>query len=66
MRLRAIKTAFFFIATIAALGVASARAADCGESADGFNEWLASFKQVALNDGISQQVVELGSGRGRL
>ena len=66
MRLRAIKTAFFFIATVAALGVASARAADCGESADGFNEWLASFKQVALKDGISQQVVDFGSGRRHL
>ena len=42
----------------AAFGVVSARAADCGDSADGFNEWLASFKQVAIRDGVSPQVVE--------
>jgi lytic murein transglycosylase len=58
MRLRALKTAVLFITAAAALGVASARAADCGDSADGFNEWLASFKQVALRDGISQQVID--------
>jgi len=58
MRLKAVNMAFFFIAAAAALGVASARAADCGESADGFNEWLASFKQVAQRNGISQQVID--------
>ncbi|MGH6799490.1 MAG: lytic murein transglycosylase [Roseiarcus sp.] len=52
------KAAFFFIAAAAALGGAAARAADCGDSADGFNEWLASFKQVARRDGISQQVID--------
>ena len=36
----------------------SARAADCGDSAEGFNEWLASFKQVAVRDGVSPQVVD--------
>jgi lytic murein transglycosylase len=46
------------IAAAAILGVASARAADCGDSADGFNEWLASFKQVAIRDGISAQVAD--------
>ncbi len=50
--------ACFCIAAAAALGVASARAADCGDSADGFNEWLSSFKQVAIGNGISQQVVD--------
>jgi lytic murein transglycosylase len=58
MRLRAVKTAFLFIVAVAALGVASARAADCGDGADGFNEWLASFKQVALQNGVSQQVID--------
>ena len=62
MRLRPIKTAFLFIATVLALGVASARAADCGESPDGFNQWLASFKQVALKNGVSQQVVDSALG----
>ena len=57
MRMKAVKTAFL-ITAIAALGVASARAADCGDSADGFDQWLASFKQVAVRDGISQQVVD--------
>src|SRR5271154_242752 len=42
----------------AAFGVVSARAADCGDSADGVNEWLASFKQVAIRDGVSPQVVD--------
>jgi lytic murein transglycosylase len=54
MRLTTLKTALF----VAALGAASARAADCGDSAEGFNEWLASFKQVALRDGVSQQVID--------
>ena len=58
MRLRAVKTAFLFVVAVAALGVASARAADCGDSADGFNQWLASFKQVALQNGVSQQVID--------
>lgn len=57
MRLTSLKTALF-IAAVAALGIASARAADCGDSADGFNEWLASFKQVALRDGVSQAVID--------
>jgi lytic murein transglycosylase len=58
MRLRALKTVLFSIAAAAALGMASARAADCGESAEGFNEWLASFKKVALQNGVSQEVVD--------
>jgi lytic murein transglycosylase len=58
MRVKALKTAVVLIAAAAAIGVASARAADCGESADGFNEWLASFKQVAVRNGVSQQVVD--------
>jgi lytic murein transglycosylase len=58
MRVRALKTAVVLIAAAAAMGVASARAADCGESADGFNEWLSSFKEVAIRNGVSQQVVD--------
>jgi lytic murein transglycosylase len=61
MRLTVLKTALC-IAAIAALGAASARAADCGDSAAGFNEWLASFKQVALRNGISQQVIDSSLG----
>ena len=40
MRRTNLKTLLFAIATAATLGVMSARAADCGESAVGFNEWL--------------------------
>ena len=62
MRLSSVKRMFLVAAAVAALGVASARAADCGDSAAGFAEWLASFKQVALKNGISQQVVDSALG----
>ena len=39
---RGCKDGILFIVAVAALGVASARAADFGDSADGFNQWLAS------------------------
>jgi lytic murein transglycosylase len=58
MRQRALKIVVFLVAAAAALSFASARAADCGDSAAGFDEWLASFKQVAQRDGISQQVID--------
>ena len=58
MRLRAWKSVVFLIVAAAAAGVVSARAVDCGDSADGFNEWLTSFKQVAIRNGISPQVVD--------
>src|SRR6516162_7950372 len=56
MRQTNFKTLLFAIAT--ALGVMSARAADCGESAAGFNDWLDSFKSVAIRDGVSPQVAD--------
>jgi lytic murein transglycosylase len=37
---------------------ASAQAADCGDSPEGFQAWLEGFKQVAVNDGISPEVVD--------
>jgi lytic murein transglycosylase len=52
------KRLMFAIAAAATFGVASARAADCGETADGFNEWLASFKQVAIQNGVSPEIVD--------
>jgi lytic murein transglycosylase len=55
---RGAKTFLFTIAVAAALAAASARAAECGESAEGFNDWLDSFKQVAIRDGVSPQVVD--------
>jgi lytic murein transglycosylase len=58
MRLRVWKSVMFSMVAAATVGVASARAADCGDSAAGFNEWLTSFKEVAIRNGISQQVVD--------
>jgi lytic murein transglycosylase len=58
MRLRGWKSVVFSIVVTATVGVAPARAADCGDSAAGFNEWLTSFKEVAIRNGISQQVVD--------
>jgi membrane-bound lytic murein transglycosylase B len=58
MRLRGWKSVVFSIVVAATAGVAPARAADCGDSAAGFNEWLTSFKEVAIRNGISQQVVD--------
>ena len=42
----------------AALGGASALAAQCGDSEAGFKPWLDDFKQVAINDGVSPDVVD--------
>jgi lytic murein transglycosylase len=58
MRLRGWKSVVFSIVVAATVGVAPARAADCGDSAAGFNDWLTSFKEVAIRNGISQQVVD--------
>ena len=58
MRRRVLKALLFSIIAAATIGVASPRAADCGDSAAGFNEWLTSFKQVAVKNGVSQQVVD--------
>jgi lytic murein transglycosylase len=55
---RDLKRLLFAIMAAAMLGVASAHAADCGDSADGFSDWLASFKQVAIRDGVSPQVAD--------
>jgi lytic murein transglycosylase len=41
------------LAVVASLGVASARAEDCGHGPDGFAQWLNSFKQVAQGNGVS-------------
>lgn len=38
--------------------VVAAGAADCGDSPDGFRAWLEDFKQVAINDGVSPDVVD--------
>jgi lytic murein transglycosylase len=46
----------------AILGSAAARAEDCGRSAEGFGAWLASFKQVAVGNGVSSQAVDAALG----
>ena len=53
-----LKRSMFAVVAAATIGVASARAADCGDSAAGFNEWLASFKEVAIRNGVSPQVAD--------
>ena len=49
-----------FAAVVAAVaaGAQPARAAQCGDSPDGFRPWLEDFKQVAVNDGVSPNVVD--------
>ena len=42
----------------AASGTMPARAAQCGDTPDGFTPWLEDFKQVAINDGVSPDVVD--------
>ena len=58
MRRNGMRTLVFAAAAVAALGVASARAADCGDSADGFDRWLNDFRQVATKNGISSEVID--------
>ncbi len=58
MRLKVLKVLLFSIVAVVAIGGEAARAADCGDSADGFNEWLTSFKEVAVRNGVSQQVAD--------
>jgi lytic murein transglycosylase len=50
----------FILAAVAAVlhGAASARATECGKSAEGFNDWLSSFRQVAASDGVSQEAID--------
>jgi len=53
-----LKSFFLAAAAAAALAAAAARAEDCGRSAEGFANWLNSFKQVAVLDGVSHEVVD--------
>ncbi|MBV8103991.1 MAG: lytic murein transglycosylase [Hyphomicrobiales bacterium] len=46
------------VAMAAAFVAASAHATECGRSAEGFNAWLSSFRQVAVLDGVSPEVVD--------
>jgi lytic murein transglycosylase len=40
------------------IGGASAEAVQCGNTPEGFRTWLEDFKQVAINDGVSPDVVD--------
>lgn len=54
----ALRTAALCGATAAALCAAPAPAAQCGDNADGFDDWLAAFKQEAASAGIPSSVIE--------
>ncbi len=41
-----------------AFATAPANAAQCGDNPEGFRAWLEDFKQVAINDGVSPDVVD--------
>jgi lytic murein transglycosylase len=57
-----LRRAVVFAAAAAFLGAASARAEDCGKNGEGFNEWLNSFKHVAMLDGVSSGAVDAALG----
>jgi len=56
MRASTIRIAAFVVAAMALC--APVRAAQCGNTPDGFRAWLEDFKQVAINDGVSPDVVD--------
>jgi membrane-bound lytic murein transglycosylase B len=55
--LRKTLRALAFVALAAILAAAPARAEDCGHGAEGFGARLASFKEVAVMDGLSRNAV---------
>src|ERR1700727_742067 len=50
--------ALAFVAAAAILAAAPAHAEDCGKNGEGFSAWLASFKEVAVKDGLSRRAVD--------
>jgi lytic murein transglycosylase len=56
--MRGIGLKLLALAVVSIAFAASARAADCGDSAEGFQAWLDNFKQVAVKDGVSPEVVD--------
>jgi len=50
--------ALVFVAAAAILAAAPARAEDCGRNGAGFGAWLASFKEVAVMNGLSRRAVD--------
>ena len=51
-----------FAAAVASVVAGPARADDCGKGAEGFSEWLTSFRQVARLDGVSAEAVDAALG----
>jgi membrane-bound lytic murein transglycosylase B len=62
MRGKDLQALTFAAAFAVILGAPSGRAAECGAGPEGFNEWLTSFKQVAISNGVSPAVVEAALG----
>jgi lytic murein transglycosylase len=58
MRGRDLRAVVFAAAMAAILGAAPARATECGRNGVGFDAWLKSFRQVAILDGVSPEVVD--------
>jgi lytic murein transglycosylase len=58
MQTRVVRALSFAALAALAFCAAPARAAQCGDSPDGFRAWLEDFKQVAINDGVSPDVVD--------
>ena len=52
-----IRRVFFVVPTATILAAGAAQAAQCGDTPQGFKAWLEDFKQVAINDGVSPNVV---------
>ena len=56
------KALVFAAVMVAVFGAVSARAAECGTGAGRIDHWLKSFKQVAINNGVSREVVDAALG----
>ncbi len=58
MQARVTRALAFAAFSAVALFGAPANAAQCGDSPEGFKAWIEDFKQVAINDGVSPDVVD--------
>jgi lytic murein transglycosylase len=62
MRGRNLRALVFASVAAAFLGAACGHAEECGKTAEGFNDWLKSFREVAVLDGVSRGVVDAALG----
>ncbi|MBV9287559.1 MAG: lytic murein transglycosylase [Hyphomicrobiales bacterium] len=58
MQRHILRALVFWAAAALASTAGPARAADCGDSPQGFQAWLDDFRQVAINDGVSPEIVD--------